>query len=94
MVLITYDFIGQVPIIRCPRDNAAEMVAQKLDKKLRDNIRDTRNSLFTNEGLQAGQFSFSRPLLVLLDRNMDLATPFHHTWTYQALAHDVLVSLL
>lgn len=21
---------------------------------------------------------------------MDMATPFHHTWTYQALAHDVL----
>ena len=33
-----------------------------------------------------------RPLLILLDRNMDLATPLHHTWTYQALAHDVLVS--
>ena len=34
--------------------------------------------------------SFSRPLLVILDRNLDLATPLHHTWTYQALAHDVL----
>lgn len=21
---------------------------------------------------------------------MDMATPLHHTWTYQALAHDVL----
>ena len=35
-------------------------------------------------------FSFHRPLLVLLDRNMDMATPLHHTWTYQALLHDVL----
>lgn len=34
--------------------------------------------------------SFQRPLLVLVDRNVDLATPLHHTWTYQALAHDVL----
>lgn len=83
--------MGVVPIIRCPRGNAAEMVAEKLDKKLRDNLRDTRNSLFTGD-IQAGQFSFQRPLLVILDRNMDLATPFHHTWTYQALAHDVLVS--
>lgn len=82
--------MGVVPIIRCPRGNAAEMVAEKLDKKLRDNLRDTRNSLFTGD-IQAGQFSFQRPLLVILDRNMDLATPFHHTWTYQALAHDVLV---
>ena len=84
--------IGTVPIIRCPKGNAATMVAEKLDKKLRDNIRDTRNSLFTLDSVQAGQFSFQRPLLVLLDRNVDLATPFHHTWTYQALAHDVLVS--
>ena len=25
---------------------------------------------------------------------MDLCTPLHHTWTYQALVHDVLVSEL
>eukprot|EP00058_Branchiostoma_floridae_P001276 XP_002586764.1 hypothetical protein BRAFLDRAFT_281337 [Branchiostoma floridae] len=81
---------GTVPIIRSPRGNAAEMVAEKLDKKLRENIRDSRNSLFTSDSLQAGQFSFQRPLLVILDRNLDLATPLHHTWTYQALAHDVL----
>ena len=36
--------------------------------------------------------SFQRPVLVILDRNMDLCTPLHHTWTYQALVHDVLVS--
>ncbi len=28
--------MGNVPIIRCPRGNAAEMVARKLDAKLRD----------------------------------------------------------
>jgi hypothetical protein len=82
--------LGVVPIIRCPPNNAAEMVAEKLDKKLRENLRDTRNSLFTGDTMQAGQVSFQRPLLVILDRNMDLATPLHHTWTYQALAHDVL----
>lgn len=38
-------------------------------------------------------FSFQRPLLVLVDRNIDLATPLHHTWTYQALVHDVLVRI-
>lgn len=25
-----------------------------------------------------------------MDRNVDIATPLHHTWTYQALVHDVL----
>jgi len=34
-VIIT---MGFVPIIRCPRGNAAEMVARQLDKKLRDHV--------------------------------------------------------
>ncbi|CAL9686669.1 unnamed protein product [Knipowitschia caucasica] len=82
--------LGALPIIRCPRGNAAEMVAVKLDKKLRENLRDARNSLFTSDNMTAGQFSFQRPLFVLVDRNLDMATPLHHTWTYQALVHDVL----
>ncbi|XP_067939392.1 sec1 family domain-containing protein 1-like [Watersipora subatra] len=83
--------LGSVPIIRCPRGNAAEMVAERLDKKLRENVRDPRNSLFnTLDSSQPLLVGLQRPLLVLLDRNMDLATPLHHTWTYQALAHDVL----
>ncbi|KAF1375251.1 hypothetical protein PFLUV_G00237640 [Perca fluviatilis] len=49
--------LGAVPIIRCPRGNAAEMVAGKLDKKLRENLRDARNSLFTGDNMAAGQFS-------------------------------------
>ncbi|XP_023376927.1 sec1 family domain-containing protein 1 [Pteropus vampyrus] len=48
---------GAVPIIRCSRGTAAEMVAVKLDKKLRENLRDARNSLFTGDTLGAGQFS-------------------------------------
>ena len=36
-----------------------------------------------SDGIQSGQFSFYRPLLVILDRHVDLATPMHHTWTYQ-----------
>ena len=81
--------LGTVPIIRCPAGNAAEAVAVKLDKKLRDNLRDARNSLFSDASA-AGRYSFHRPVLVLVDRAVDLATPLHHTWTYQALAHDVL----
>lgn len=86
-VFVTF---GTVPIIRSPRGNSAEMVAEKLDKKIRENLRDARNSLFTSDAIHSGQFSFQRPLLVILDRNIDLTTPLHHTWTYQALAHDVL----
>lgn len=82
-------FSGSVPIIRSPKGNAAEMVAKKLDKKLRENLFDARNNLFHTD-TQAGSFNFHRPLLILLDRNIDMATPLHHTWTYQALAHDLL----
>ncbi|XP_050583552.1 protein sly1 homolog [Bombus affinis] len=80
--------LGTVPVIRCPKGNAAEMVAKMIDKKLRENVWDTRNNLFESE--TTGHYSFQRPLLIILDRNIDMATPLHHTWTYQALAHDVL----
>lgn len=82
--------LGTVPIIRCPRGNAAEMVAKMIDKKLRENVWDARNNLFEGEASATGHYSFQRPLLIVLDRNIDMATPLHHTWTYQALAHDVL----
>ena len=42
--------LGTVPIIRCPKNNAAEAVAIRLDKKLRENLKDTRNSLFMSDG--------------------------------------------
>ncbi|KAF7988530.1 hypothetical protein HCN44_001103 [Aphidius gifuensis] len=82
--------LGTVPIIRCPRGNAAEIIGKKLDKKLRDNVWDTRNNLFQGETNNTGHISFQRPLFIVIDRSIDMATPLHHTWTYQALAHDIL----
>ncbi|KAF2358375.1 Sec1-like protein [Trinorchestia longiramus] len=85
--------LGQVPIIRSQRNNAAQAVAERLDRKLRDSLRDTRNTFFNatpSQGFQAGHLNFHRPLLVLVDRTTDLATPLHHPWTYQALCHDLL----
>lgn len=84
--------LGVVPVIRCPKGNAAQMVSEKLHIKLKQNLQDMRNNLFvTGDNFQQEELMpRSRPLLVLLDRNMDMATPLHHTWTYQALAHDVL----
>ncbi|CAF1590951.1 unnamed protein product [Adineta ricciae] len=81
--------LGSVPIIRCPKGEAAEIIGDKLDKKLRDNLRDPRNSLFSSDSMATGALSFQRPLLVILDRSTDLASLLHHTWTYQALAHDI-----
>lgn len=74
------------------------MVAKQLDTRLRDSLRG-RGSLFADPLSAAGRSdtapaqltaSFQRPLLAILDRGIDLAAPLHHSWTYQALAHDLL----
>ncbi|KRX91229.1 Sec1 family domain-containing protein 1, partial [Trichinella pseudospiralis] len=82
--------LGAVPYIRCPRGNAAELVAGKLNTKIRDSLLDGRNSLFTDDGLRSSLYSFQRPVLIICDRSLDLTTPLHHTWTYQALINEVL----
>ncbi|KAH8860059.1 Sec1 family domain-containing protein 1 [Schistosoma japonicum] len=114
--------LGSVPIIRCPRGNASEMVASQLDSKFRDSLRDSRNSLFVNNtarsyGITLNDESsgdrlgfnsslplgfknrnsqinsssnlFQRPLLIILDRSLDLASPLHHELSYQSLIHDI-----
>lgn len=52
--------LGTVPIIRCPKGNAAEMVSRKLDKKLRENVWDARNNLFQGEVTGTGNFRYMK----------------------------------
>jgi hypothetical protein len=80
--------LGSIPIIRCPKGNAAEIIAQKLDRRLRDHVLNSRdNNLFSSRNSSGTQ---SRPVLIILDRNIDLVPMLSHSWTYQALVHDVL----
>ncbi|CAO3632791.1 unnamed protein product [Mucor fragilis] len=78
--------MGVIPIIRCPRGNAAESIANKLDSKLRDHVMNSRTNLFS-ENTTA---NLQRPVLIVLDRSMDLTPMLSHSWTYEALIHDVL----
>ncbi|KAI7897523.1 Sec1-like protein [Cokeromyces recurvatus] len=71
--------MGVIPVIRCPRGNAAESIATKLDSKLRDHVLSRTDTT-----------SLQRPVLILLDRSMDLTPMLSHSWTYEALIHDVL----
>lgn len=73
--------MGSVPIIRCPKNGPAELVATQLDLKLRDYISNSRN--VANHPIQ------QRPVLILLDRNIDLASMFSHSWIYQCMVSDV-----
>lgn len=82
---------GQVPYIRSPRRNAAEMVARKLNGKIRDHLLNatrTGKSLFSGDSTGVG--ALGRPVLLILDRNIDLVSMIAHGWTYQSLIHDCL----
>ncbi|EDQ88702.1 uncharacterized protein MONBRDRAFT_32644 [Monosiga brevicollis MX1] len=80
--------LGVVPIIRCSPKNAAFQIADRLNSKFRDQLKNSRSTMFQDRMSATG--SFQRPVLVLLDRQLDMATVLHHTWTYQALVHDIL----
>ncbi|KAK8073172.1 hypothetical protein PG994_004071 [Apiospora phragmitis] len=84
--------MGVIPIIRCPKGAAAEMIAGKLDRKLRDHILNSKDNLFSTSARPSSLAGTptSRPVLILLDRNVDLNPMLSHSWTYQSLVHDVL----
>ncbi|KJZ73862.1 hypothetical protein HIM_06755 [Hirsutella minnesotensis 3608] len=83
--------MGVIPVIRCPKGAAAEMVAARLDRKLRDHILNSKDNLFSGSRTAAAAATpSSRPVLILLDRNVDLVPMLSHSWTYQSLVHDVL----
>lgn len=67
------------------------MIAAKLDRKLRDHILNAKDNLFSGSRAAAGgNTPASRPVLVIVDRNVDLVPMLSHSWTYQSLIHDVL----
>lgn len=65
------------------------MIAAKLDRKLRDHILNAKDNLFSGKSNTAATPS-SRPVLIIVDRNVDLVPMLSHSWTYQSLIHDVL----
>lgn len=80
--------LGAVPVIRAQRAGAAEMVATQLEARIRETLV-ARNNVFA-EAARAAHAPPTRPLLVIVDRAVDVPVMLHHTWTYQALAHDTL----
>ena len=68
------------------------MISAKLDRKLRDHILNSKDNLFSSNSRSAPSVGTpqSRPVLIILDRNVDLIPMFSHSWTYQSLVHDVL----
>ncbi|KAL9051571.1 MAG: hypothetical protein Q9162_005926 [Coniocarpon cinnabarinum] len=85
--------MGVIPIIRCPKSGAAEVIAAKLDRKLRDHLLQSKDNLFSASNQRPSSSSgltASRPVLIIVDRNVDIVPMLSHSWTYQSLVHDVL----
>lgn len=79
-----------VPVIRASPGHAAAMIAQQLHRRLAEHLV-SRGNLFANAPSHDQlPFAQQRPVLILLDRAVDLTAALHHTCTYQALAHDLL----
>lgn len=82
--------VGTIPIIRCPKGGAAELIATKLDRKLRDHILNSKDNLFSANKKATPGVPSPRPVLIIVDRNVDLVPMLSHSWTYQSLVQDVL----
>lgn len=80
--------LGTVPIIRAQKGGPAMLVATTLERRIREHLV-ASNNVFSEVGSFTAAPS-NRPLLVIVDRSLDLPVMLHHTWTYQALAHDAL----
>ena len=53
----------------------------------------SKDNLFSNQGQRPSSStgtSSSRPVLIIVDRSIDLIPMLSHSWTYQSLVHDVL----
>jgi uncharacterized membrane protein YgcG len=88
--------LGTVPVIRAARGGAAEMIAHGVAQRLRDHTGPGGSGLlsgstgFGDTHLHAPGVAARRPLLVIVDRNIDVTVPLHHSWVYQGLVHDVV----
>lgn len=73
------------------------MIAAKLDRKLRDHVLNSKDNLFSaanQKNAPSGAASSSRPVLIIVDRNVDLVPMLSHSWTYQSLMADILKTRL
>jgi len=57
--------MGTIPIIRCPKGGAAEMISAKLDRKLRDHVLNSRTNLFSGGDQKSSAAVGSRPVLII-----------------------------
>ena len=77
---------NSIPIIRAPKGGPAEIIAEKLGTKLRDYVINTNAS---STSTLHGNDSLERGVLIILDRSIDFASMFSHSWIYQCMVFDI-----
>ncbi|CAL9732761.1 protein Sly1p [Monosporozyma unispora] len=77
---------NSIPIIRAPTGGPAEMVAGRLGTKIRDYVINTKSS---STSVLPDSDNLERGVLILLDRNIDFASMFAHSWIYQCMVFDI-----
>ncbi|SMN22779.1 similar to Saccharomyces cerevisiae YDR189W SLY1 Hydrophilic protein involved in vesicle trafficking between the ER and Golgi [Maudiozyma saulgeensis] len=77
---------NSIPIIRAPKNGPAEMVAEKLGQLLRDYVMNTKTS---SVSVLPNSDTLERSVLILLDRQIDFACMFCHSWIYQCMVFDI-----
>lgn len=82
---------GHLPLIYAMRGTAAEALGERLERRLRTHLLNTKSTgTSASGGASSVRDTLQRPLLLLLDRTHDLGSPLRHTSTYNALVHDIL----
>lgn len=91
--------IGEVPVMLCPNDGAAQMLGDRLSEKLREKVAQQRagnDPLFPHHSASFGgvhgpsnEGYSSRPLLILLDRTTDISSVLSHPSSYSGLVDDI-----
>lgn len=81
--------LGQIPFIRYQPSTVGEAVAKRLCDSIGNAILSrTLSEIFSGNGSQfSGQEC--RPLLILIDRSIDVTTMVSHQWSYASLVQDV-----
>jgi hypothetical protein len=84
--------IKQVPVIRAPQNAAAGMIAQSLHERIIELLGSGAvNDLFSSTAsVSTDPTHAQRPLLVILDRDIDLSPLIAHGWSYASLMTDLL----
>lgn len=80
-VILTLEVI---PIISYKPGTFSETVAKRVDQKLRNLLLDRSHLKQFNI-----EYSKKRPILILVDRDIDYSVMIQHKWSYRSLCHDL-----